>query len=462
MKFNIDRVLDNLPEVEHPKKKIAFKEKLMWTGAALIIYYILALIPLYGLDPNYQARFETLSILLAAQFGSIISLGIGPIVTASIILQLLVGADVLKIDIKTHKGRKTFQGLQKLLSIIFIIGENALYVMSGALPAASPEFIWIIIIQLIVGGLLVMFLDEVVSKWGIGSGISLFIAAGVCRQVFINALNPLPDPVNPTLSSGSLIKSIQLALQGIPQAALWPIIAVIATVVVFILSVYIQAVKVEIPLSFGRFRGFSFRWPLKFVYTSNMPVIFTAALIASMQFWGLSLFRMGIPILGTYEQINVGGQLQEVPKDGLVKYLNPPELRDIVTQGLLPEYSTSIIVYSLFMIIGAILFSILWINVGGQSAGDVADQILSSGLRIPGFRADKRIFERLLNRYIMPLTILGGATVGALAVLADLLGALSRGTGILLTVMIIYQLYEEVYRKHYDELPEGLKKILKK
>jgi len=461
LKVEIDKLLDNLPEVEHPKKKLPFNEKLMWTGAALVIYYVLSLIPLYGLDPNYQARFETLSILLAAQFGSVISLGIGPIVTASIILQLLVGAEVLKIDTNTHAGRKTFQGLQKLFSILFIVGENALYVLSGALPA-SPGLAWLMIIQLVAGGLIVMFLDEVVSKWGIGSGISLFIAAGVCRQIFVNALNPLPDPVNPMLSSGSLIKSFQLILQGIPQAALWPLIAVGATILVFAVSIYVQSIKVEIPLSFGRVRGFSFRWPLKFVYTSNMPVIFTAALIASMQFWGLSLYRMGIPILGTYEKVTVAGRLQEVPKTGLVRYLNPPSIRDILLQGMLPEYSLSILIYSAFMIIGAVLFSLLWINVGGQGAESVAEQILSSGLRIPGFRADKRILEKLLKRYIMPLTILGGATVGALAVIADLFGALSRGTGILLTVMIIYQFYEEVYRRHYNELPEGVKKFLKK
>jgi len=462
--MNLGRILERLPEVANPTKKLTFKDKLKWTGVALLIYFLLSLIPLYGLDPNYKSKFEMLSILLAAQFGSIISLGIGPIVTASIILQLLVGAEIIKLDLNTHEGRKTFQGMQKLFGLVFIVLMNTMYVLSNALPAAggSAFNMGLMVFQLIIGGIILMFLDEVVSKWGIGSGISLFIAGSISREIFINIFNPMPDPTNPTLAAGNIPKSIGLIIQGFTEAALWPLIAVGATIIVFLLATYLQAVKVNIPLSFGRFRGFSFKWPLKFIYTSNIPVIFTASLIASMQFWGLTMYHMGIPLLGTFKKVDFGGQIQEVPESGLVMYLNPPTIRDIILQGMLPDYAISILVFSLMMIIGSVLFSLLWINIGGQDPGSVAGQILSSGLRIPGFRADKRILERLLARYIKPLAILGGASVGALAVVADLLGAVSRGTGILLTVMIVYQFYEQIMRDHYNELSPGMQAFFKK
>ncbi|MFA5405988.1 MAG: preprotein translocase subunit SecY [Candidatus Nanoarchaeia archaeon] len=462
--MNFKKLLDNLPEVSQPTKKLDFKEKIKWTGISLVIYFLLSLIPLYGLDPNYQSKFEVLSVLLAANFGSIISLGIGPIVTASIILQLLVGAEVIKIDTNTHEGRQTFQGTQKLFSIVFIIFQNLLYAISGALPAAGglPINIAMIVIQLVIGSFLIMFLDEVVSKWGIGSGISLFIAAGVSREIFVNALNPLPDPSNPLLAIGNIPKAITLIIQGLPGEAFWPIFIVAVTALVFIISTYLQSIRVEIPLSFGRFRGFSYRYPLKFVYTSNMPVIFAATLIATMQFWGLTMYNMGLPLLGTYEKVTYGTQTQDVPASGLVYYLNPPTIRQIVTQGLTSDFGLSILIYSLFMIVGAVLFSLLWINIGGQGADNVADQILNSGLNIPGFRRDKRILTKVLDRYIKPLTILGGASVGAVAVVADLFGALSRGTGILLTVMIIFQFYEQIKRDHYNELPLWLKNLMKK
>ncbi len=462
--MNFKDLLNNLPEVTNPVRKLDFYEKIKWTGLALLIYFLLSLIPLYGLDPNYKSRFETLSILLAANFGSIISLGIGPIVTASIVLQLLVGAEVIKIDTSTHEGRQMFQGLQKLFSIGFILLQNILYVVSGSLPAANGLLINKVLIstQLIAGSFLIMLLDEVVSKWGIGSGISLFIAAGVSRQIFINALNPLPDPSNPLLAAGNIPKAITLIINGMPQEAFWPLFIVGITAVVFIISTYLQSIKVELPISFGRFRGYSTKFPLKFIYTSNMPVIFTATLIASMQFWGLTMYNMGFPLLGTYEKANIGGVTRDIPASGLVYYLNPPTIRQVVSNGLTTDYALSLLIYSLFMIIGAVLFSLLWINIGGQGPENVAEQLLSSGLQIPGFRSDKRILTRLLARYIKPLTILGGASVGAVAVIADLFGALSRGTGILLTVMIIYQFYEQIRREHLHEFPEWLKKLAKK
>jgi preprotein translocase subunit SecY len=457
--LNLDSLFSYLPEVTSPKRKLLFNERIYWTAIVLAIYFILSMIPLYGLSPQYKTEFEMLSVLLAAQFGSVITLGIGPIVTASIILQLLIGADVLKIDTNTPEGKKKFGGMQKLFSLAFIIVENAMYVMSGALPpaAAGMSIQLIMIAQLIMGGILIMFMDEVASKWGIGSGISLFIVAGVSREVIVGLISPVVGPAG--LPIGALPQMFSLIVQGLPSAILWPMVAVVATVLVFTMSTYAQSIKVNIPLSFGRVRGFGIKWPLNFVYTSNMPVILVAAMLASMQFWGLMMFHAGLPILGTYERRNVGGGYREVPVSGLVKYMTPPSIRDIVINGFLTDYLISILVYLALMLIGSIVFSILWIEIGGQGASNVADQILSSGLSIPGFRRDKRILERILNRYIKPLTVMGGFTVGLLAVVADLFGALSRGTGILLSVMIIYNFYEQISQQYLSDMSPRLRKF---
>lgn len=459
----VSDLLSNLPEIESPKKRIPFNQKLMWSGIALVLYYVLAMIPLYGISPTAKTRFEAFSILLAAEFGSLISLGIGPIVTASIILQLLVGAQIIKIDTKTRQGRRAYQGMQKLFSIFFIIFQNILYVTSGALPPATNSFFnyAIVILQLILGGFIILFLDEIVSKWGFGSGISLFIAAGVSRQIFVKALNPFVDP-STGIPFGAIPQSIMLLIQGFPSQALWPLIAVGATVLIFVISTYVQAIKVEIPLSFGRIRGFGIRWPLKFVYTSNIPVILTASFIATLQFWGYMMYKSGFPILGTYENVTTAGGYREYPASGLVRYLDPPTIRKIILYGFSGDDALSLIVYTTMMIIGSIIFSVLWINIGGQDPSTVAEQIVESGLSRPGFRCDKRILEKLLKRYIMPLTILGGATVASLAVLADIFGALSRGTGILLSVMIIYQLYEQISRERMEEMHPLVRKFLGK
>lgn len=457
MPLNLNNILENLPEVAKPKTKLSLKDKLMWTGVVLVIYFILSMIPLYGLSSAYQSRFESLAVLLAAQFGSIITLGIGPIVTGSIILELLIGADIIKLDMNTPEGKKLFQGLQKIFSVFFIVFENGMFVLSGALPPAVPGIAatTLMIIQLVIGGVLLMLLDEVSSKWGIGSGISLFIAAGVAREIFVAGLNPFPlsDP------AGALPKILAALRAGLPENIIWPLVSIVSTILIFALGAYFQSIRVEIPLSFSRVRGYNIRWPINFFYTSNIPVILTAAMIAGMQFWGLMLFNAGVPILGTYQKEYTGSGYQEVAISGLVKYIQPPSLSQIVYYGMTKDYMTSIVVYLVMMLVGAVVFSLLWVNVGGQGPSNVAGQILSSGLSMPGFRQDERILERILSRYIIPLTIMGGVVVAILAVGADLLGALSRGTGILLTVMIIYNFYQNIMKQHAEDVQPLLGKV---
>src|SRR3989338_821826 len=185
--MKLTAILDFLPEVKKPtEKRLSFSTKLKWSLIILVAFYILSVIPLYGLGSNSLSYLEQLSVILGAKFGTIASLGIGPIVTASIVLQLLVGAGLLKLDRTSSEGRAFFQSLQKVLSLFFIIFEAAIYVFLGGLtpsPNLAPDAYFImelvLVGQLIVGGILVLFMDEIMSKYGFGSGVSLFIAAGV-------------------------------------------------------------------------------------------------------------------------------------------------------------------------------------------------------------------------------------------------------------------------------------------
>ena len=463
-------IISNLPEIEGPTQKfLSFREKLKWTGIVLVIFFVLGLMPLFGLGVNALQRFETLSIILGAEFGSLISLGIGPIVTASIVLQLLNGSGIWKFDLTKPEGKKSFQGTQKFMSLFFIIFESAIYIFLGGLAPAEQfkgtgfyfQLQLILIFQLFLGGLLIMFLDEVVSKWGFGSGISLFIAAGVSKSLFIQAFNWLPGPsglAGVTYSSGAVPAFFQSLVNGDVTTALIMISAVFSTIFVFAIAVYAQAMKVEIPLSFGMIRGHGIRWPLSFVYTSNIPVILVAALIANFQLWGRLLQNTGWPLLGTFSA-STGN-----PISGFVYWLQGPDIvRSVIQQhtlliGLAPYMQA--LVYMLFFIVGSVMFSIFWVQTAGMDAKSQAKQMISSGLQIPGFRKDERVLERLLNRYIWPLTIMGGITVGFLSALADLTGALSSGTGILLTVMIVYRLYEDIARQHMMDMNPMMRKFM--
>ncbi|MAF35972.1 preprotein translocase subunit SecY [archaeon] len=454
----VSSIIGNLPEVTSPtEKRQGFKQKLIWTLIMLVAYFILAQVPLYGLGANALQTFEQLSIILGASFGSIISLGIGPIVTASIVLQLLTGSGLLKLDTSTPEGRKFFQGLQKLLGLFFVIFEAIVYVYLGGLSPQVGIHPMVLVGQLILGGILIMLMDEVITKWGFGSGISLFIVAGVSQSILIQAFSPLVDLT--TADGGAavgqffwnsplppvgqvLVFFISLMATDVQSAAL-ALGAILATVLVFVFAVYAQAMKIEIPLTFGRARGHGIRWPLSFLYTSNIPVILIAALLANVQ---------------------IAGQLLNKP--GIVDWVNPPNiLQSIILvffrnpfpwTTILPR----VLVYVLLMVVGSVIFSIFWVQTSGMDAGSQAKQIMNSGLQIPGFRRDERVLERILQRYIFPLTVMGGITVGILAALADVSGALSRGTGILLAVMILYKMYEDIARQHMMDMHPAMQKFL--
>jgi len=460
---NLRGLVSFLPEVKRPKKaKLSFNEKMKWTGIVLGLYFVLLHIPLYLLGENALDQFAALSTILGASFGSLISLGIGPIVTASIVLQLLTGSGMLKFDMTTPEGKANFQALQKILTIGFIIFESFIFVFMGGL-APSQALLGmsayriaqlVLVSQLIIGAYMLVLLDEVISKWGFGSGVGLFIAAGVSREIFITAFSPLPSPTNPDVPVGRIPFLFKALSQGDPTGATIAAAAVIATIVVFLFCVYGQSMKVEIPLSFGRIRGYGMRWPLRFMYTSNIPVILIAALMANIQLWARLLQNKGFTFLGTF---GPGG----APTSGLVKWVHSPNLLQAILVGTgTGEVFLHAIVYTLIMVVGAVIFSVLWVKTANMSAEAQAKQILSSGLQIPGFRRDPRVLESILNRYIPGLTVMGGALVGLLAAFADLSGALSRGTGILLAVMIIYRLYEEIAKQHAMDMHPALRKIM--
>jgi preprotein translocase subunit SecY len=456
-------ILTNLPEVQSPtQKKLPFNDKLKWTLLVLILFFIMGGITLFGLDPQSQFQFEQLEIILGAKFGSIITLGIGPLVTASIVLQLLVGAGIMKLDLTKSEDKAFFQGLQKAASIFFIIFEGFIYVFMGglnppqALVGTSQYLTYQLLLvgQLFIGGFLIMFMDEVISKWGFGSGISLFIAAGVAQELFVKLFSPLKAAATDTYMIGAVPVILQALSSQDLVTSMIKIAAIVATLAVFAMAIFGQAMKVEIPLSFGRVRGQGIRWPLSFIYTSNIPVILVSAFMANIQLWARLMQNWGFPLLGKF----TGNQ----PISGLVLWLNTPDIVGKLIKGSLTYMDvTHALVYMLFMVVGAVIFSIFWVQTSGMDAKTQAKNMISSGLQIPGFRRDERILESILNRYIMPLTVMGAIFVGVLAALADTAGALTRGTGILLAVMIVYKLYEDIARQHMMDMNPVLKKFMK-
>ncbi|ELZ55121.1 MULTISPECIES: preprotein translocase subunit SecY [Halorubrum] len=474
-------VLSRMPVVERPAGHVPFRRKLTWTAGILIVYFFLTNINPFGLAVGQGSDFfGQFRSVLAGSSGSLLQVGIGPIVTASIVLQLLGGANLLGLDTENDpRDQVLYQGLQKLLVIIVSALTAAPMVFTGSfLPAdeavASTLGIGIfgvqvlIFAQIFVGGILILFMDEIVSKWGVGSGVGLFIIASVSQQIVggffsFSALGASGFFANwyGVIFGDVPVSMSPFTAEGLQNLLFDPgnILALFTTVFIFGIVVYAESVRVEIPLSHARVKGARGRFPVKLIYASVLPMILVRALQANIQFLGqfLSSQWAGMPAwLGTYTD---AGQ----PISGLFYYLNPIQARtqwmwflgELEAASIEPwMIGIRLAVDLTFMIVGGAIFAIFWVETTGMGPEATAKQIQNSGMQIPGFRRNPQVVEKVMERYIPQVTVIGGALVGLLAVMANLLGTIGQvsGTGLLLAVSITYKLYEEIAEEQLMEM----------
>ncbi|KDE56003.1 preprotein translocase subunit SecY [Methanoculleus sp. MH98A] len=456
-------ILAAMPAVRGPEGHVHFKNKLMWTLAILLLYFSLTNIDIFGLSAQSQDLFGMYRALLAGASGSLLHLGIGPIVTASIVLQLLKGAGLLQIDTSEARGQVMYMGLQKLLIFVMIIVEAFPMVASGMMmpdPTVATQFFGgnmltvslLIFLQVCLGGLLVVLMDEVVTKWGVGSGVGLFIVAGVSQGLVNGFLNwqtgtdPFPIGFFPRLFAIGTSGASFLEYFGTD------LLALVTTIAIFMVIVYVESTRVEIPLAHTAVRGARARFPVKLIYASVLPMILVRVLQANIQMIGMFLSNAGITIFGEFQ-----GQM---PTSGLMWYIAPinqPQdwmwwLSDL---GHAPwEIMLRMGIDVTVMVVGGAIFALFWVKTAGLDSKDVARQIQRSGMQIPGYRRSEQVLVKYLDRYIPRITVIGGVFIGLLSVVANLFGVIGAvgGTGLLLAVSITYRLYEEVASQQIMEM----------
>jgi preprotein translocase subunit SecY len=479
LKESLKPIFNKLPAVASPEGHVHFKNKLMWTLGILVLYFVLANVPLFGLSPDSIDLFESYRAFFAGASGSLMLLGIGPIVTASIVLQLLVGADVIKLDMSNPEDQAFFQGAQKALVFVMIVLEALPQIIGGfVLPDAGiaatlgigvGALTFILFLQICIGGVLILFMDEVVSKWGIGSGVGLFIVAGVSQQIVTGLFSWVRDSTG--LPAGFFPKWIYI-IQNVGTDYLFTgdgimfmlirggILALGSTILIFLLVVYVESTRIEIPLAHSAVRGARGKFPVKLIYASVLPMILVRALQANIQLIGLLLSSRGITILGEFQG--------STPINGVMYYLAPINSPYDWIPSLVRESFTSygavapatwqialhVLVDAVFLIGGGIIFALFWIETTGMGAKPTAKKIFNSGMQIPGFRRNIGSIEKVMVRYIPKVTVIGGAFIGVLTLVASLLGTLggAGGTGLLLAVSIVYRLYEDIASEQMMEM----------
>ncbi|EJD01955.1 SecY protein [Fomitiporia mediterranea MF3/22] len=443
-----------LPEVSSPDRKVPFNQKVLWTAVTLLIFLVCSQIPLYGImssdssDPLYWMR-----VILASNRGTLMELGISPIVTSGMIMQLLAGANLIDVDFSLKEDRALFGGAQKLFALIISLGQATVYVLTGLYGSPSslgPGVCLLLILQLVAASLIVVLLDELLQKgYGLGSGISLFIATNICESIVWKAFSP--TTVNTGRGpefEGAVVALFHLLFTWNDKGralreAFWRdrlpnIMNLIATAVVFGAVIYLQGFRLEIPVKSNRFRGQRGAYPVKLFYTSNMPIMLESALTSNVFIISQMLAtrfpdNLLVRLLGVWEPMEDSPQLAAT--SGLAYYMSPPHT---LRAALLDPIHMAI--YIIFTISVCALFSKTWIEVSGSGPRDVAKQLKDQQMVMAGHREGSMYKE--LKRVIPTAAAFGGAILGLLSVAADLMGALGSGTGILMAVTIIYSYWE--------------------
>ncbi len=505
--YALSRLVDVYPSITKPEGHVRFNQKMWTTVLVLIIYFMMTNVMIYGLSDSTLDIFSSFRAIMAGASGSIMHLGIGPIVTGSIIMQLFAGAKIIQLDLQDSSDKQLYQGVQKLLVLFMIPVESIPQVYGFLDPSESVigqyGLGWanaIIVSQLFHGSYLVFLLDELVSKWGIGSGISLFIAAGVAQSTFVGTLSPLPvvqgSPLsidNPpsgalpmifytlrTATNSELVSQNGFELMLLNHAN--PVAALASSILVFLVVAYAESSKLELPLTHGKVRGHRGQYPIRLVYASNIPVILMAALLANVNmftllFWSHPVLST-VPILGSQgwgSRAHWFGAYEPgatTPTDGFAWYSSMVNgvgdwLMPLLNQTgdayghSLGQIMIHVFVYVFFMTAGSTVFAKFWIETTNMGAKDVAKQIERTGMQIPGFRKNPVVLERILQRYIPPVTLFSGAFVGLLASGADLLGTVGNatGTGLLLAVGIILRTYEQIQKEQAMEMHPVLREF---
>ncbi|MFW6375811.1 MAG: preprotein translocase subunit SecY [Thermoplasmatota archaeon] len=498
--YKLKPITTRMPAVKKPEGHVHFRRKMLWLIVILVVYFSLTNVTIYGLDPQQTMdMFEQFRAIFAGESGSIVHLGISPIVNASIMMQLFNGADIVNLDMKDEDDKAVYQSTQKFLVIIMIFVQAIPQVfgylepdsgwviaLDGVLSGQGLLLARILIVaQIALGCYLLFLMDEVVSKWGIGSGISLFILAGVAQGIFTGTLNW--EPYENGIPGGTIPKTIHLVQQssaselsgGTLETILIqnpnPVIALASTILVFLLVAYVQATRVELPLSHGRARGARGRYPLKLIYASVIPVILVSALLANINLFAMLFYTneslASFPLIGGKWWIGmynagqteaVGGGAWYISRvEGIQEWLLPlisDKYSYLLTQGGVTHTKFQVIMkvigHFTFMTVFAILFANFWVKTTNMDAESVADQIQDSGMQIPGFRRDPRVLRKVLERYIPTITNFSGFFIGALAATANMLGTVGNASGVslFLAVSILTELYEQMGKEQMMEM----------
>ena len=452
--YLIEPISHLIPYVPNPKITIKPNEKLVWTGMVLFIYLIYSQIPLYGIyktrdsDPLHYMR-----IILASSRGTLAELGITPIISSSFLMGILRTLRIISFDPNIKEDRILFEQTTKFVAIIITLGQAIAYVFNGVYGPVNliGNFnIILLISQLVIGGIIIILLDELLSNnYGLISGISLFVATNISENIMWKCFSPFTVASERGIEyEGAIIALFHFLITKKSKYEAFRLaffrrsapnlLQLFSTLVIIILVMYLWRFKLYIKVTNKKMPGVTYNQPIKLFYSSTTPIIVINTFISNLYLVSQVLYRrysssLLIKILGTWAEKNG----EQVATGGIAYFITPPKnLFYFITHPL------KSIIYVIFILYFSGWFTQTMVDLIGKGAIDLARGLKNEGFFLEGIRESEETIYKRFQKLIPTVSFLSGMLIAALQILADLIGAIGSGTGILLLVSTILQVQE--------------------
>jgi preprotein translocase subunit SecY len=352
---------------------------------------------------------------------SIIMMGVGPYINASIIIQLLtqVIPKLEALNKEGESGRKKLSQYTRLLTLplaivqsfgmVFLIQQTAKSINGTDLIGHPSFFQWLVMITTITAGtMLLVWIGEIITEKGVGNGISLLIFCGIVAQ--------LPSNIGQvtSLASGDPTKIITLVF----------FVAAILAVTAFV--VLLNEGQRNIPVSYARrsrgsqvYAGVDTHLPLRVITAGVIPIIFALAFLA-------------VPGL-------IGQLLANAKTNWVADFA---QALNTIFASTSPWYAVS---YFLLVVGFTYFYTSVVFN-----PKDIAENLQKQGGFIPGIRPGNQTAE-YLHRVVNRLTLAGAVGLGLIAVLPFIAQIFTKsqaltlgGTGLLIVVSVALETLKQV------------------
>lgn len=409
-------------------------------------------LPLYGIKNTVEAAdpISWLRPIFASVPGSLMEIGVLPIVLSGYFIQLLGGFQLIDVNFDIRGDRELFQSAQKLVAIVITIAQALLIVLSGVYGSPvelGAAGILLVAAQLSFGGVVLIFMDELLQKgYGFAPAVPELTVLSISQKFLWSSFSFITvDKGRGKEYIGSFVSLVSMLFSRNFKVALMEafyrtnlpnMFQLYGSVAVFGIVVYLLSFRLDINVKSTRARTPSTTFPVRLLYTGHSPLVAYLSLIAVTFITSAGLFRMfpysaAVKILGTWEPR--GDQLVAV--SGLCYYLRPPLS---VAESFRDPIRT--LIYITIILTSSIILAKAWTRVSGSAPKDIARMFKENSIVIVGHRESS--VYRELKRVIPSAAAVGGAVIGVLVVVADLLGLASCASAILIATSSVYGFFE--------------------